>query len=328
MINQLTPDPSAEEPIELAEAADATASGGQQSYVPTPPPSPIPTPGPKIPTRTPLYEAMHAERYARQNLIRDIEKTTGTTLICYIAANSQIERTDIVGIVDLLHNIHPGTPIDLMLHTPGGNIDAAEKIALLVRRRAGDASVRVIVPDYAKSAGTLIALAANTILMSDSSELGAIDPQVEIPDSNGHLQTLSAQSYLDAFHRHARRLKRKPSDPVARLMLGKMEPATVRKLERMITRSRSIAEALLSQSMVRDHDRAVDIAAHLSDTERWHSHGQMISHHNARGLGLNVTYLAPHDDLWVMYWRLFSMQLWAASGKVKLFESSWASLPM
>jgi|TARA_Y100000817_G_C16801262_1_gene519766 hypothetical protein len=300
----------------------------QNHYVPTPPPAPEPTPAPKGPTRTPLYEAMNADRYARQNLIKEIEKVTGTTLICYVAANPQIERTDVVGMVDLLHNITPGTAIDLMLHSPGGNIDAAEKLILLIRKRAGKAPVRVIVPDYAKSAATLIALGANSIVMSDSSELGAIDPQVELPDSHGHPQTLSAQSYLDAFHLHAERLKEDPSDPVARLMLNKMEPATVRKLERMIKRSRSIAEALLGQSMIKDADQATDIANQLSDTKKWHSHGQMISHETARGLGLNVVYLAPHDDLWTMYWRLFSLQLWAASSNVKLFESSWASLPV
>lgn len=300
----------------------------QNHYVPTPPPAPEPTPAPKGPTRTPLYEAMNADRYARQNLIKEIEKVTGTTLICYVAANPQIERTDVVGMVDLLHNITPGTAIDLMLHSPGGNIDAAEKLILLIRKRAGKAPVRVIVPDYAKSAATLIALGANSIVMSDSSELGAIDPQVELPDSHGHPQTLSAQSYLDAFHLHAERLKEDPSDPVARLMLNKMEPATVRKLERMIKRSRSIAEALLGQSMIKDADQATDIANQLSDTKKWHSHGQMISHETARGLGLNVVYLAPHDDLWTMYWRLFSLQLWAASSNVKLFESSWAPLPV
>ena len=298
----------------------------QPGYVPTLPPQLEPTPAPKGPTRTPLFEAMNAQRYARQSLIKQIEEVTSTTLICYVSANPQIDRTDVIGMVDLLHNITPGTPIDLLLHSPGGNIDAAEKLVLLIRKRAGTAPVRVIVPDYAKSAATLIALGANTIVMSDSSELGAIDPQVELPDSNGHLQTLSAQSYLDAFHRHADRLKEDPDDPVARLMLGKMEPAAVRKLERMIKRSHSIAEALLGQAMIKNEAEATDIADKLSDTERLHSHGQMISHEHARRLGLHVSYLSPQDPLWLMYWRLFTLQLWSADGKVKLFESAWASL--
>lgn len=301
---------------------------GQLGSLPTTSSQPGPTWLQRGLSRTPLYEAMNADRYTRQSLIKEIERITTTTLICYVATEPQIERTDVVALVDLLHNIVPGTPIDLLLNSPGGNIDAAEKLILLIRKRAGAAPVRVIVPDYAKSAATLIALGANAIVMSDSSELGAIDPQVELPDSNGHMQTLSAQSYLDAFHLYADRLKEDPDDPVARLMLSKMEPTTVQKLERMVKRSRAIAKALLGYSMIKDGDEAAKIANHLSDTKKWHSHGQMISHESAHGLGLNVLYLAPHDDLWAMYWRLFSLQLWCANGKVKLFESSWASLPI
>lgn len=297
-------------------------------FVPTPSTQASPTPAPRTPSKTPLYEAMHAERYARQQLIRDIEAKTGSALICYVAPiPQQISRTDVVAMVDLLHNIVPGTPIDLLLHSQGGDIDAAEKLATLIRKRAGSSRVRVIVPDFAKSAATLIALGADTIVMSDSSELGAIDPQVDLPDSAGHTSTLSAQSYLDAFHLHAQALRDDPNDPVAALMLGKMEPATVRKLERITTRSRGIAQDLLQQAMVKDEAEAASIAAALSDTKRWHSHGQMISHENAHGLGLNVTYLAPHDEIWLLFWRLYCLQLWVAD-KRTLFEGSFASLFM
>lgn len=306
---------------------DTNEAPRSEAFNPTPPAPVSHTPFPKGPSRTPLYEAMNAERYARQNLIKEIELVTKTSLICYVSPHLLIDRSDIVPIVDLLHNVNPGEPLDLLLHSPGGNIDAAEKLITVIRKRAGGAAVRVIVPDYAKSAATLIALGANSILMSDSSELGVIDPQVELPDSNGHVQTLSAQSYLDAFHLHAERLKEEPSDPVAQAMLAKMEPATVRKLERMTERSRSIATTLLQTAMVRDDDRAADIAKELSDTKKYHSHGQMISHEAAHGIGLTVSYLSPHDDLWEKYWRLFCMQLWAADRK-KIFESSWASLPV
>lgn len=310
------------------DAEQPPAGETSPAYVPTPVIAPAPTPGPKIPSKTPLYEAMHAARYVRQTLIKQIEQVTETTLICYVAPNSEIDRQDVIAMVDLLHNVVPGTAIDLLLHSPGGNIDAAEKLIALIRKRAGTAQVRVIVPDYAKSGATLMALGADVIVMSDSSELGVIDPQVSMPNDNGHLQTLSAQSYLDAFNLHAMNLKNDPDDPVARLMLSKMEPATVRKLERITTRSRSIAEALLGTAMVKDEAEATRIANELSDTKKWHSHGQMISHEAAAKLGLIVNYLAPHDQLWQLYWRLFCLQLTAADGPVKLFEGSYASLAL
>ncbi len=67
-------------------------------------------------------------------------------------------------------------PIDLVLHTPGGLVLAAEQIAsALVDHKA---EVRVYVPHYAMSGGTLIALAADRIVMAPSAVLGPVDPQV------------------------------------------------------------------------------------------------------------------------------------------------------
>ncbi len=280
------------------------------------------------PTKTPLYEARNAERYARQAIMRDLEAVTGNTLLSYVSPRQQIDRDDIVAFADLLHNVTPGNPIDLLLHSPGGDIDAAEKLITLVRKRAGASRVRVIVPDFAKSAATLIALGADAIVMSDTSELGAIDPQVAIPDSNGHLQQLSAQSYLDAFSKYAQELRENPKDPVSKLMLSKMEPATVRKLERITKRSKAIAEALLQSAMIPNAEDAEKIAAKLADTKKWHSHGQMISHESAVGVGLAVEYLSPQDERWQSFWRLFCLQVWSASGAGKLFESSFASLAL
>ena len=67
-------------------------------------------------------------------------------------------------------------PIDLIVHTPGGLVLAAEQIARALRRRR--APVTVMVPHYAMSGGTLVALAANQIVLSPSAVLGPVDPQI------------------------------------------------------------------------------------------------------------------------------------------------------
>ena len=139
------------------------------------------------PSKTPLYQATQAARYQRQALITQIEDATARQLVCYVAGSEAgIVRDDIVGLVDLLHNARPGEPIDLLLHTGGGDIDAAEKLSELLRAAVGEAEFRVVVPDFAKSAGTLLAIGADWIVMSDSSELGPIDPQFVLRDSNGN----------------------------------------------------------------------------------------------------------------------------------------------
>lgn len=70
----------------------------------------------------------------------------------------------------------PQTPIDLILHTPGGIVLAAEQIAQALRRHP--ARVSVFVPHYAMSGGTLIALAADEVWMDENAVLGPVDPQL------------------------------------------------------------------------------------------------------------------------------------------------------
>jgi ClpP class serine protease len=70
----------------------------------------------------------------------------------------------------------PSMPVDLVLHTPGGLVLAAEQIATAVANHQGP--VTVYVPHYAMSGGTLIALAANQIVMAPSAVLGPVDPQL------------------------------------------------------------------------------------------------------------------------------------------------------
>src|SRR6202035_2627172 len=67
-------------------------------------------------------------------------------------------------------------PLDLVLHTPGGLVLAATQIARAIREHKG--KVTVFVPHYAMSGGTLIALAADEIVMSSHAVLGPVDPQL------------------------------------------------------------------------------------------------------------------------------------------------------
>ncbi|MCD6183766.1 MAG: ATP-dependent Clp protease proteolytic subunit, partial [Thermovirga sp.] len=68
------------------------------------------------------------------------------------------------------------TPIDLIIHTPGGLLLAAEQIAAALNKHP--AKVTVFVPHYAMSGGTLIALAADEIVMDKHAVLGPVDPQI------------------------------------------------------------------------------------------------------------------------------------------------------
>ena len=78
------------------------------------------------PQKTPMFEALHAVRYHRQELFQQIEKLSGARLIAYVSGpDAFIERADTAYFNDLLYSVSVNTSIDLLLHTPGGDIDAA-----------------------------------------------------------------------------------------------------------------------------------------------------------------------------------------------------------
>jgi hypothetical protein len=281
-------------------------------------------------SRTPMYEAVHAERYSRQARIAEIQRLTGRKLICYVSSlYASIDRDDTVPFVDLLHNVPPGEDLDLLLHTPGGDIDAAEKLAAMMRKRVGEAKLRVVVPDLAKSAGTLMALAADELVMSDSSELGPIDPQIRLADAHGNLIQHSVQSYLDAYDEHTAALRADSMNDAARLMLAKMDPHTVRFFAGVRARAQRLAEDQLKLGMFRGGTGNYTlVASKLMDTNRWVSHGQMIDSDDAQVLGLTVDYRDPRDEVWCAYWSLYCAQRLAVTDGAKLFESEYASLPL
>lgn len=281
------------------------------------------------PTKTPLYQAHNAPRYQRQATIKLIQENTGRQLICYVAGNqANLDRDDTIGFVDLLHNIRAGQDLDLLLHTGGGDIDAAEKLISMVRTKVATAVLRVVVPDYAKSAGTLMALGADLIVMSETSELGPIDPQVVLADGNGNRILHSVQSYLDAYKAHSETLAKNPDDVSARIMLGKLDPATVKLFEAVRARAQAFAENQLRRGMFRNEGNWSQAASQLLDTQRWQSHGQMISWQDAQDpkIGLAVEHLEIDSEPWRNYWQLYCLQRLAVGDRQKLFESEYASL--
>ncbi len=123
----------------------------------------------------------------RAQAIRAIEQGHGTRVITMIhrqekaglfgfSVGRHIDLEDAQTIIAAIKETPPDLPIDLVLHTPGGLVLAAMQIARAVE--AHPAKVTVYVPVYAMSGGTLIALAADEIVLGEFSVLGPIDPQI------------------------------------------------------------------------------------------------------------------------------------------------------
>ncbi len=123
----------------------------------------------------------------RQKLIASFEKTRGSRVIILIHRQETmsllgfpifryIDIDDSEEVIRAIHMTDPDMPLDLVLHTPGGLVLAAYQIAHAIRMHQG--RITVFVPHYAMSGGTLVALAADEIVMEEHAVLGPVDPQL------------------------------------------------------------------------------------------------------------------------------------------------------
>lgn len=124
---------------------------------------------------------------ARQKLIASLERKRGSRVILLVHRQETmsllgfpvlryISIEDSEEVVRALQMTDPNIPIDLVLHTPGGLVLASYQIAHAIKHRPGKVTVHV--PHFAMSGGTLIALAADEIVMGDHAVLGPVDPQI------------------------------------------------------------------------------------------------------------------------------------------------------
>ena len=175
----------------------------------------------------------------------------------------------------------------VVLTTPGGYIDVVHRVVDLLRHHY--AHVEFVVPNYAFSAGTILAMSGDAIWMDYYSRLGPIDPQVEIEG-----QMLPALGYLVRYERLIEKAQNGELTTVeAELVISGFDQAVLYAYEQARELSVSLLKLWLANYKFRNweitetsqkevtqkmrEERAEYIARELSDTEKWHSHGHGIS---------------------------------------------------
>ncbi|MDZ7373860.1 MAG: ATP-dependent Clp protease proteolytic subunit [candidate division KSB1 bacterium] len=162
----------------------------------------------------------------------------------------------------------PHVPIDLILHTPGGLVLATKQIARALKRHP--AKVTVFIPHYAMSGGTLIALAADEIVMDENAVLGPLDPQLGQYPAASILRAVEAKG-------------RANSDDQTLIMADLAEKA--------IQQVRETILEVASEAIPRD--KLEKLADELS-CGRW-THDYPITVDHARALGLPVSTDLPEE---------------------------------
>lgn len=282
--------------------------------------------------RSPITEAIALARDSRRSIIREIQERTGRTLLCYVSERAAaIDEEDVRYLQEILGGLQHGISIDFLLHSDGGDPSTSEKMIRMLwdmvdSRNTSEPSgeLYVIVPDRAKSAATLLALGASKIIMSSTSELGPIDPQVPKFDQYGNCEWISVFDYLDAYDKAANNLRTSPDDPVAQAVFERFNPVDQYRYSQAKNYVRMTAEDLLK----RQPNANYTYASHqLMNPAKFPSHSQVIDWEMAqKDIGLNVEFLDSEHALWQLYWKLYCYLRRAIEPRQKIFESDLVSL--
>jgi ClpP class serine protease len=228
-----------------------------------------------------------ALRARRQRAFAALEKARGTHVIAMIHRQETvgvfgvpfyrfIDIDDSEAVLRAIRQTPADSPIDLLLHTPGGLVLASEQIARAVRAHPG--RVTVLVPHYAMSGGTLIALAADEIVLDVAAVLGPVDPQ---------LGDLPAAALVRVAGKK----------PIERLDDRTLMLADV--AERALRHMKQVVRDLLAERL--GQDRAETVAEELAGGH--YTHDDPLTVDEAKALGLPVTTGLPREayDLMELY---------------------------
>jgi hypothetical protein len=186
---------------------------------------------------------------------------------------------------------HKKASLSIVLTTSGGSVEPTEKAVEIIRNNFRQ--VNFIVPDYAMSAGTIFCMSGNRILMSNSSSLGPIDPQLQLPDGS----LIPALGYLEQLEKLINKSKSGEITAVEIDMLRRLDLGDINRYEQ----ARNLTITLLKKWLVtykfrnwkthrstpslkgkpvtihEKENKAEEIARQLGDVTLWHSHGRHIS---------------------------------------------------
>jgi hypothetical protein len=263
-------------------------------------------------------------RGGRDVLVFAADLNKGTPLI-------SIGYPDILPIKDQLDNLS-GAALDLILETPGGSGEVTEDIVRIVRARYD--SVAVVVPGWAKSAGTILAMAADEILMGPASALGPIDAQLSWQG-----KVFSADALLEGMEKIKVEVVSTGTLNKAYIpILQGISPGELQSAENALKFARVLVKGWLAKYKFRDwgvhsstgkavtdderQARAEEIASQLCDHRRWLVHGRSIKIDDLAAMRLKITDFSKNAELFDAIQRYHTLlQMTFATNIYKVFET-------
>lgn len=213
------------------------------------------------------------------------------------AASTSINEEDIHALMEVTAGMS-GRELDLILHSPGGTVEAAEAIVSYLRSRFSH--IRVIIPYLAMSAATMIACAADEVVMGKHSFLGPTDPQFLLMTPLG-IRSVPAQAVLDQFEK----AKRECADP-AKLsawlpMLAQYGPDLLERSDMALELSKTLVKQWLKTYMFKFADdaesQAESVATWLASHQNFKSHSRHLPRSKLISKGMKVVELEQDQAL-------------------------------
>ncbi len=241
----------------------------------------------------------------RRKYTKRLSELTGRATIVYGTAFTeereynarflQIGLGDMQGFMEVCSHVDERA-LDLVLHSPGGDAQAAESILEYLRTQFDH--IRAVGPLAAMSAATMVALGADEIVMGAHSQLGPIDPQFTIATPEGP-RSAPGQAILDQFEKARDECQADPAKLPAWLpILRSYAPGLLTLCEHQRTLAENLVAKWLAKYMFPgDTTRASEIAAWFADFKEFLSHARRVGLDEAREQGLKITALEDDDEL-------------------------------
>jgi hypothetical protein len=239
----------------------------------------------------------------RAHLFKRIEELLGRPVVTFFTSfffPVSVEDDDADMLEDTLRALDCSKGVALVISTPGGDGEAAERIINLFRSYSGTKEYWAIVPGKAKSAGTMICFGASKILMGPSSELGPVDPQI-IFSEGGKRKQYSAYNLVKSFED----LFNGAEDTEGHIepyiqQLQHYDARDIQRYKELIGLADDIGVKALKTGVMSDLSEA-DIRNKIErflEPQQTKSHGRPIFREEARSCGLNIEDVDTSGEGW------------------------------
>ena len=231
----------------------------------------------------------------RGEYLAKISSITGRNVISYYscwlktpgAPNSSINDQDMNAFMNAVHGLDRSKGLDLLLHTPGGDLAATESLINYLRTIFSD-NIRAVVPQISMSAGTIIALSCREIIMGKQSSLGPIDPQ---------LGGVACQSVLEEFETAVKEVTANPASAALwQVIFNKYNPTFITACKKSIEWSERLMVDYI-QSVYGPSFNIKPVEDIFLNNKNSYSHARHIPKEACKNAGLHIIDLEGNQDL-------------------------------